>query len=339
MKKVTLLFTVPLAMLMADFRLMQGKLIPTNEPVVEPAPLVAEPTLPVSEPTPPVAEPTPPAAPSISGVIPNSLDLIWEDSFGANTGDPAGVSQWYDLFDAVPRTFPLNGSFPKTNVWYEVIEGGDGSGGADGSGCIPTTNTATNTVVELGRLTAWIYYEDGGWEQFYSGTDHGALQNGVRHPNTGDNFVNNTAGIQNYYGCPDTTGQLRLNHMDYVITAGLSAAGNGLYKPNFGWIYHGWNTNLVTIDYGRNPKAVLTTLWSRLAVQNTGLPDDRANANYTIHIGSDQKELNGATLVGDIGMSKWKRVTSEWQPINFVTGGWTKAQFEATNPPISSTPQ
>ena len=264
----------------------------------------------------------------------NSIDLIWADSFDENLGDPAHINYSYPLFHAVPRTFPIDGSFPKINAWYEVMEGGDGSS------CSLTTNTATNTVVELGALAAWIYYENGGWEEYvHYSTQHGYTHpsgaGGVKQPADGDPY----ATILGYYGCPGTAGQLRLNHMGYSPIAGVSETGNGLYKPNFAWIYHGWGGNQVLIDYARNPKAVLVTLWARLVVEDDQLPDDRHLSNYVIHVGADKKELNGRTEQGGVGPSRWKRVTSEWQPFNFLTGGWTKAQFEATNPPIAQAPQ
>jgi len=260
----------------------------------------------------------------------NSVDLIWEDAFGPNQGDPAGVSAYYDLFYAAPQTFPLNGSFPKTNGWMELIEGGDGAH------CSLTINTADNTVVEIGRIASWIYYENGGWEQF---DDVAHLSGGTQHPYIGDPFVPDLEGVRNYYGCPDTAGQSRLDHMDYSVYAGNTASGNGLYKPKYGWIFHGWGNNQVVIDYSRNPKAVLVTLFARLVVENPSLPDDRANAHYVIHSGSDRKNMDGSTTSGgDIGISRWKRVTNEWQPFNFITGGWTKDQFIATSPPVINEP-
>jgi hypothetical protein len=111
-----------------------------------------------------------------------------------------------------------------------------------------------------------------------------------------------------------------------------------LYKPKWYWDYHGWGANRHTIDYSKQPKAVLVQLYARLAVENPALPDDRASAKYVIHVSSDRKTIEGSAAGGDIGISRWKRVTSEWQPHSFLTGGWTKEQFMATNPPISITP-
>lgn len=342
LKKIILISGLSLAMLMADFTLSGNQLIPDGEPVSQPAPTPAPTPEPAPEPTPepapiveptPVVEPMPTPVPNEAGVIPNSIDLIWEDTHGINTGSPSGTSSQYDLFNKVVRDFPFDGSFPQTNIWYEVLEGGNGSG------CSFSTNTATNTVVELGRMSVWIYYENGGWEQAYDGNNHGTPAGaGTRHPHTGDHFVNDTAGIQNYYGCPDV-GALRLSNMGYDVTAGFSATGNGLYKPAHDWFYHGWMTSIIPIDFARGPQALYSTMWARVVVQNPALPDDRDQSNYVVHIGGDKKEANGHTIQGDIGMSRWKRLTSDWQPITFLTGGWTKEQFAATNPSISSTPQ
>ncbi len=304
MKKLFIAFLIlPFTTAWADLILTNKTLVPTQS-VSEPAPA--------------------PTSTAVAGVVPNSMDLIWADAFGTNQGDPAYVSKYYPLFSAVPRTFPLDGSFPKTNGWYEIMEGGDGTS------CGYTTNAATNTVVEVGRISAWIYYEVGGWVQYLNTTTRA----GMNQPNaSGDPY----ATVEGYYGCPTTGGAMRLSHMGYDTKAGFSAAGLGLYKPNYAWIWHGWGDPQVTIDYSKNPKAVLVTMYARLVVQNPSLPDDRDKANYVIHISADKKSSTGITT-GDIGISRWKRITKDWQPINFLTGGWTKAQFQATNPPITTNP-
>ena len=84
-------------------------------------------------------------------------------------------------------------------------------------------------------------------------------------------------------------------------------------------------------------KAVFVQLYLRLAVQNPNLPDDRHLANYVAHIGSDYKNSSYITL-GDVGISRFKKITNDWQPFNLITGGISKAELEANPPPFVSAP-
>jgi hypothetical protein len=65
--------------------------------------------------------------------------------------------------------------------------------------------------------------------------------------------------------------------------------------------------------------------------------DDRDSARYVAHIGVDARNPDGS-LAGDIGISRWRMITKDWQPINFLTGGITKAELEANPPPLSLPP-
>ncbi len=253
----------------------------------------------------------------------NSVNLIWEDSFGPNIGDPSSCNEGYGQFRAVTLTFPIDGSFPRLNAWNELISEGTGES------CGESINTATNTLVQFGRFAYWVYYENGGWQEVTNTTLHGGLNGyGTRWPVDIDSP---------HRGCSEFI-SIRQAHTDYQIYRG--ARDNlGTYKPEYYWDYHGFDGagGHHEIDYARQPKAVLATLWARLIVDE-GPSDDRNDAKFLIHVASDAKALDGSSPK-DIGMSRWKRVTTEWQPFNFLTGGWTKEQFIATNPPVLMTPQ
>ncbi len=76
----------------------------------------------------------------------------------------------------------------------------------------------------------------------------------------------------------------------------------------------------------------------RLVVDDPSKKKDIDLARYVVHVGSDIKEPDGKTKQGDIGISKHKRVTKDWQPFNFITGGITKAELLANPPPFVSQP-
>jgi hypothetical protein len=266
-------------------------------------------------------------ADTADGIIPNSTDLIWEDSFGPNIGDPSACNSGWGQFRAEPQTFPINGSFPKVIAWNELLSEGTGAS------CSPEISTSTNTLVQWGVFAYWVYYEVGGWQQVFKSNNHSGLSgDGYRFPHIGDPLMPYT----NFRGCTEYS-SIRAAHTDWEVYRG--ARDNlGTYKPEYYWDFHGWTNIQHTLDYARRPKALLATMYARLIVDNPALPDDRANAKFLMHIGADQKNAAGQTVVGDIGMSRWKRITNDWQPFSFLTGGWTKEQFMATNPPILSTP-
>ncbi len=321
MKKVILLFIMPLAIVMADFTLTGGKLIPNGEPVAEPTTPVSEPTTPVSEPTTPVAEPTPPlATPNASGVIPNSIDLIWEDQYGPNTGWTSQTQTSFPQFGGgYVRNYPTL-STPKINAWYEIEEQGNGSS------CSPSINKATNTVVEAGRVRGWTLATGGSWIQF----DNVLKHEGMNMPSPSDPYAGN-----NFRGCGATYNPIRTANPTNT-RLGYSAEGYPIFKPDNYWVWHGWGTGQPNVNASK--KAVLITLYLRLKVKDPSKTDDRHLAKYVAHVGSDLKNATGQTVGGAVGISRFKVITNEWQPFNFLSGGITKEEFIASNPPVISEP-
>lgn len=305
MKKILLLSITSLAMLMADFTLEGDTLTP-----------VSDTTTPVTDPTPPPTTSDPVSTP---GILPNSLDLIWDDLYGPNIGYTSQTNSGYPQFHGgVARDFP-NMDVASVNAWYEIEEQGNGSS------CSPSINQATNTVVEAGYLRAWVLYADGEWRQYENTIDH----EGMNMPSAGDPFAGD-----NFRGCGTIYNPIRLaNPLD--TREGLSANGFGIYKPEHYWVWHGWGHTIHALV--KPHKAVFVQLYLRLAVQNPNLPDDRHLANYVAHIGSDYKNSSYITL-GDVGISRFKKITNDWQPFNLITGGITKAELEANPPPFVSVP-
>jgi len=323
MKKVILLLILQLTVLMAaDFTMSKSGTL-TKEGATTPA--VTEPVAPVAtEPVAPVAtEPVTTVPASQPGILPNSVDLIWEDQYGPNTGWTCQTSSGYPQFlGGVVRDFP-NMGVSRVNAWYEVEEAGNGSS------CSLSINQATNTRVEVGTLRGWVLYTDGTWYQ-YANT---VQQTGIKMPAASDPFASN-----DYRGCGANplflntrNANLYYNPVNSIITPD----GFKSYKPNYYWGWHAWTSNIFT--FPRPVKAVYTEVYMRLVVENPALPDDRDVAHYVAHISSDTKNEVGYTL-GDIGISRYKKITNDWQPFNFLTGGITKEELQANPPPFSTVP-
>ena len=79
-------------------------------------------------------------------------------------------------------------------------------------------------------------------------------------------------------------------------------------------------------------------MYARLVKLDPNGVDDRHLARYVIHMGSDNKRPGDWMTLGDIGISRTKRVTNDWQAFNFLSGGISKTELEASNPPIQMTP-
>ena len=90
--------------------------------------------------------------------------------------------------------------------------------------------------------------------------------------------------------------------------------------------YHGWCCGPATIE-GPDVAAVFVTLQARLVVDRRDRPDDRETSRYLVQVGADyypdaKTQVAAFAPVAfnpGIGLSRFKRVTSDWQAFNFAT--------------------
>lgn len=304
MKKMTLLLIIPLTALMAvDFTISKsGTLTPEG-----------------------VESTTTTSQAAVSGIIPNSIDLIWDDSFGDNLAYTCQSSLSYpQIAGSVSKTY--SGSYIGLNPWYEVEERGNGTS------CSPSINTAEHTRVEVGTLRAWYLRSDDVWVQ----VSNTVIQDGTRMPYSGDPFYS----PDNYRGCYNTeyfrarSDNITYQPADEYVS---SETGYASFKPAHYWVWHGWHTgNRIYAPAGA--KAVFIQIYARLVVEHGQSTDDRDSANYVIHVGCDKKAPDTWASIADIGISRYKPVTNDWQPFNFLTGGISKEEFMKNPPPFVSQP-
>jgi hypothetical protein len=320
MKKILLLSIASLAMLMADFTLEGDKLTPVSGTITT-----------VTDPTPPstTTDPTPPSTTtdpvSPSGVIPNSVDLIVADRDEPNKGFMCQTQSGYPQFQGAYSSILLpSSSVSGLNAWYQIMEEGDGSS------CSYSMSQSSNTVVELGNLRGWYLKTDGTWVQF----ENSRLHTGLIMPNPGDPYFSG-----NYGQCGATFDPIRAANPNPQLHKGVSENGFELYRPENYWVWHGFGS-----DGGRDivspndVKAIIVTIYARLVKLDKNGVDDRHLAKYVIHVGSDNKRSSDWYTLGDIGISRTKRITNDWQPINFLSGGISKEELIASNPPVQMTP-
>jgi hypothetical protein len=129
------------------------------------------------------------------------------------------------------------------------------------------------------------------------------------------------------------------------------ADGSTSIRPPGGQtVFHGWGSDFSDID-GPDVAAIFVTLRARLVRDDPAGGDDRAAAQYLVHVGGDYypdratrvSDLGPAYYFPGIGVSRSKLVTPEWQSFNFATidvgvqdpgGSLSEAEFRSAPPPL-----
>ena len=292
MKKIILLLILQITVLMAaDFTMSKSGTLTKESTTTSTQPVAT---------VPPVSQ---------SGIIPNSVDQIWEDMNGANTGWVSNMPSGFGQFQGpVSVNLPLLNDYNTVNMWLEVEAAGNGSS------CSPDINTAVNTRVEIGWTRIYIK-RNGVWTHPFPDRQ---LDIGAKHP-TADNLFAGNRGCTNVVFGPTTY------QMQRVEPSGFYSV-----KPMYNYRWHAWNPggNVTPIS---GIQAVYGVVYMRLIVEDPSKADDRHLANYVAHIASDRR-MDG-TYVGDIGMSRYKKITNDWVAFNFFTY-MTKDNLLTTPPPI-----
>jgi hypothetical protein len=265
-------------------------------------------------------------------IIQNSVNKIWEDMTGVNTGYASNMPAGYAQFRG-PLLKNINNrpdsSVNEINIWFEVEAAGDGGD------CSLDTNRATNTKVQIGWTRGYYLMNDNSWVLATQTKDNIKSGAGSQHPHNGQvNFPIGTSRCDPYTS---------VFYDEQIANSGINVvtkiAGEfSTVKPQHYFRYHGWAAR-VPIDLS-NVKGIFGQTYMRLIVENPNLPDDRHLTNYVGHLASDSY-LRGATkpYKGDNGVSRYKKITNEWEPFNFFSGSWaTKAELAANPPPFTSTP-
>ncbi len=311
MKKILLLSTMSLAMLMADITLIEEQLTKASERVAEAPPPAT--TAPVNT----------------SGIIPNSVDLIWADMHDAPTGWPVATNSSYSQFQG--PTF--KGKLPtrtegwgSVNAWFEVEPAT-----CKKCSCDFDISTSVNTAVELSPIYAFVLTNDGVWHQ-YSGTNNSF--GGATFPSKSILFKGNR-------GCNvQPIEDIRAANMGYD-----AQIRSRTYLPQYYLRYHGWANNARYKIDRSTIKAVFFTHFARLTKIDPNGVDDFKKAEFVVHGASDIKAADGTQIPGKEGwgvggISRYKIIPQDgnWMPVNFIEGWITKAELDANPPPFPKHP-
>jgi hypothetical protein len=215
----------------------------------------------------------------------NTLETIAEDMSLPHEAPPHGVPGSFDWAKG-PRLGMGNepGEFRAVTAWGQVYEAAQG-------------NPAVNTRVQIRNIRTYILSrQDGLWHLVQSST--GA---------EGAAYVEDFAGDVNKP--PETRRE---------------EDGSLSVKAGGGYNFHFWPTSgRAAIDPG-DIAGVFTTVQARLIVDDPSLPDDRSQARYLLSMGADywlslSAQWDEWKTNGDVGIGRFKVVTSGWRAVNMTT--------------------
>ncbi len=217
--------------------------------------------------------------------IENTVDLVIADMIGPHEARPRGVPD-HQAWAFSPRVGMGNnpGDWQAMIAWgqlYEPVEG----------------NPATNTRVQISDLKAYyLSRSDGQWHLWQA-----------------SKRVEGAAYVEDFAEDQNIPADLRAEPDGSVSVAPAGA----------GYNFHFWNPARTSID-SSDIAGVFITVRARLVVDDLNRPDDRAQARFLLSVGGDYWATTTAewdywTTNADIGIGKFKWVTTRWQPFNMHT--------------------
>ncbi len=296
-----------------------------------------------------------PIAPPSSGIIVATTDGIWEDMHGENTGwcsnMPGGHAQYKG---PVRKTISGQSNWNNLNMWFEIEEAGEGS-----TGCGIGISNSTNTRVETGwkRGYALMNSKTGNWDKY---TESKTQASGSAHPHCDqvnfpwargtkrcsqegdDRFFN--VQIQ-HRACPawpasDKQYTTADGNLDFEMNRIESGSGFLSVRPQYYFRHHGWSGNRTFSDPSK-VIAVYTEMYARLILHDPNGVDDRHLAKFVCHVSCDIRlKITGqdTEYIGDLGMTRYKMLTNDWQHFGFMSSDLSQSEFEANPPPFATTP-
>ena len=108
-------------------------------------------------------------------------------------------------------------------------------------------------------------------------------------------------------------------------------------KAGQGYNFHFWCANGRALIDPNDVGGIFTTVQARLVIDNPQQADDRTQARYLLSVGGDYwlnltSHWDHFTTNGDIGIGKFKYVTTKWKAFNMIT--LSSAQILQNPPPI-----
>ena len=269
----------------------------------------------------------------------NTIETSLTDAFGAvgSTAKPTTVSGKVNSVDTIIGDMSLENDSRLDGIpafmWATGPQPAAVLMGADprGSKMQPWWLNLSSVWPQYKDSDLWSGYVQ--WFLIFEGVGNGAnnVRVEVRNPRT--YYLSRSTGQWNAIG-----GLLPGSHWFQAWKSDLTWAndnvdvrrnGDGsvavrvpLNSPN---VMHGvWEQGKIDIaSIISDVSALFVTVQARLVVDDPARPDDRAAANLLLHVGGDYYPDMAATAANSFppgaGVSRTKRITSEWQSFNFAT--------------------
>ncbi len=234
---------------------------------------------------------------TLTADVPNSVETIIYDMSLPHDGSPHGIPSTYD-WALGPRIGMGNnpGNFGAIIAWGQVYEDANG-------------NPAANTRVQIRDIKAYMLSKrDNKWHLIQSSRK-----------------VEGAAFREDFADDINKSPDLRQEEDGGIsVTAGE------------GYNFHFWNPARTAIDT-TDIAGIFTTVRARLILNNPSQPDDRSNARYLLNMGGDywldlMAEWDYWKTNGDIGIGRFKYVTTGWQSFNMIS--LTEEDIRRNPPPI-----
>jgi hypothetical protein len=213
-------------------------------------------------------------------------------------GMPHGVSTSYD-WALGPRLSMGNNpeGFKAMTAWGQLYESAGG-------------NPATNTRVQIKNIQAYLLSkQDNKWH---------LLQSSKK--------IEGAAYREDFAGDVHKPADIR-----YEPDGSISV------KAGQGYNFHFWCPNGRVSINPKDVAGIFVTVQARLIIDNPQQADDRFKARYLLSVGGDYwlnltAKWDKWTTNSDIGIGKFKHVTTEWQAFNIIT--LSPTEIRKNPPPI-----
>ncbi|MFK7965132.1 MAG: hypothetical protein AB8C46_14315 [Burkholderiaceae bacterium] len=226
-------------------------------------------------------------------------------------------------------------------AWAVHQNPGQLSMGADPRGCIAHSWWQNTSAV-------WPQYKDCDWWTGYvqwfvvfEGVGNAADNVRVESRNPQSWYLSRSTGQWTLIGEATNTGWFYATKTNVMWVPGTidKYTGEGgstvmRVERNHPYTYHGvWPQNTIDISaIASDIAAIYTTVEARLVVDNPALPDDRDQAMWLFQSGADYYPDVNAKAVNvyppGVGLSRSKRITSEWQAFNFATTNNARKDYQ-----------
>jgi hypothetical protein len=228
----------------------------------------------------------------------NSIATIIYDMTPPHEGKIRGISTSVSWV-AGPRVGMGNDSegFKAMTAWGQLYEDSIG-------------NPATNSRVQIKNIKAYMLSKrDGKWHLLQS-----------------SNKIEGAAYREDYAGNVNKPADIR-----YEQDGSISV------KAGKGYNFHFWSPNGRVSINPDDVNGIFTTVQARLVTDNPQQADDRSKARYLLSVGADywlnlSAQWDQWTTNGDIGIGKFKYVTTTWQAFNMIT--LSPSEIRQNPPPI-----